>query len=252
MDITDIRNCAEYYQETYLETYYILTTYNGNCFILVGNKNNFAHLMGIEQSVYRSNGYGNAKKLFNDIINGVSINPRIIPNRISPTSKMHNKCLNFCQSGSLFWNNAGPISINYDPSKSSRHLNNVSILISDIQNGYTMGWVEDSDISINSESKFKKYCITTWIDESGKSTRQREKYMPNQDIDLLKGIIALNRDSILVKEKKYTYNRLQKKNILLSIARNNSNLLIDNMHKRFYEEIAIQDSIHCKINGVQF
>jgi hypothetical protein len=252
MNITDIRDCAEYFQEKYLETYYILTTYSGNCFILVGNKNNFAHLMGIEKNTYVSNGYSNANKLFNDIINGVSVNTNIIPNNISRTSKMYKKCLNFCKSNSLFWRNSGPISINYNPANSSRHLNNVSILISDMQTGYTMGWVEDSDININSESKLKKYCIATWIDESGNSTAQKEKYMPNQDIDLLKSIIALDKNSILVKEKKYTYDYTQRKNILQAIERNNSNLLIDNMHKRFYEEIAQQDPIHCKINGIQF
>ena len=252
MNITDIRNCANYFQEKYLETYYILTTYSGNCFILVGNKNNFAHLMGIEKNTYVSNGYSNANKLFNDIVNGVTINTNIIPNNISRTSKMYKKCLNFCQSNSLFWRNGGPIAINYNPANSSRHLNNVSILISDMQTGYTMGWIEDSDISINSESKLKKYCIATWIDESGNSITQKEKYMPNQDIDLLKAIIALDKNSMLVKEKKYTYDSTQRRNILQSIERNNSNLLIDNMHKRFYEEIARNNSIHCKINGIQF
>ena len=252
MNITDIRNCAEYFKQTYLEKYYILTTYSGKCFILVGSKNNFAHLMGIKKQTYISNGYSTANKLFNDIISGATITPRIIPNRISQTSKMYKKCLNFCRSDSLFWTNMGPISINYDPANSSNHLDHVSILISDTQTGYTMGWVDDSDIVINSESKLKKYCIATWIDESGNSTTQKEKYMPNQNIDLLKSILALDKNSILIREKTYTYSYAQRKDLLLSIERNNCNLLVDNAHKRSYEEIAEQHSIHCKINGKQF
>ena len=254
MDITDIRNCAEYYKRTYLEKYYILTTYSGKCFLLAGNKSNFPHLMGISKNTYRSHGYATAIGLFDDIINGQTINTRIVPNRISPTSKMYVKCLNFCQSDSLFWANNGPISINYNPANSSTHLNNVSILISDMQSGYSMGWIEDSNniISVNSESQLKKYCIATWIDESGNATRQKEKYMPNQDIDLLKSIIALDKNSALVKEKKYTYNYTERKDILQAIERNNSNLLIDNLHRRFYEDIARNEPIHCRINGTQF
>lgn len=254
MDITDIRKCAEHFKEKYLETYYILTTYSGKCFVLVGNKSNFPHLMGISKNTYRSNGYATANRLFDDVINGVTVSTRIIPNNISQTSKMYRKCLNFCLSDSLFWTNQGPISINYDPANSSTHLNNVAILISDTQSGYTMGWVEDNNniINVNSESKLKKYCIATWIDESGNNSAQKEKYMPRQDIDLLKTIIALDKNSALVKEKKYTYNYIQRKDILQAIERNNSNLLVDNLHKRFYEDIARSEAIHCRINGIQF
>lgn len=252
MDISDIRNCAEYYKRSFLETFYILTTYSGRCFVLVANKNNFPHLMGISKSKYQSNGYRSGNKLFDDIINNQAVSTAIIPRTISTTSKMYKKCLHFCDSQRLFWNNSGPVSINYNPAKSSLCLNHVDILISDLQSGYSMGWVKDSDIPINSESKIKKYCISSWIDENGSSYAQKEKYMPNQDIDILRQVIALDSNSEMLKEKSYVYSAAEKEDILLSIARNHSNLLLDNRNKQYYASIAVQKGIHCKINGVQF
>lgn len=57
MDINDIRCCAYYYQKNYLETFYIISTYHGKSFILIGEKENFPHLVGIAKQTYRSNGY---------------------------------------------------------------------------------------------------------------------------------------------------------------------------------------------------
>ena len=70
MNITDIQRCARYYQKNYLETFYIVSTYHGKSFILIGEKENFPHLMGISKSTYRSNGYRSPNTLYRDIIGG--------------------------------------------------------------------------------------------------------------------------------------------------------------------------------------
>ena len=40
MDISNIQKCARYYQKKYLETFYLVSTYHGKSFILVGEKEN--------------------------------------------------------------------------------------------------------------------------------------------------------------------------------------------------------------------
>lgn len=130
MNIIDIQKCADYFQDNYLKTFYLVITYNGESFILIGEEKNFPHLMGIEQKIYRSNGYERSDKLFKDIISRKTINNRIIPNKISKTSKMYKKVLNFTHSTDLFWKNTGPLAVNYNPCASSTKLGNVDILLS--------------------------------------------------------------------------------------------------------------------------
>ena len=48
MNITTIQSCADFFLENYLKTFYLVITYNGNSFILIGDKANFPHLMGIQ------------------------------------------------------------------------------------------------------------------------------------------------------------------------------------------------------------
>ena len=79
MNIVDIQKCAKYYKNEYLEKFYIVTTFNGNSFILVAEKSNFPHLMGIKNMIYKSNGYRNPAKLYTDILNGITI-PTAITN----------------------------------------------------------------------------------------------------------------------------------------------------------------------------
>lgn len=55
MNITDIQSCADFFRDNYLNTFYLVITYNGNSFILIGEKSNFPHLMGIQNRTYRSN-----------------------------------------------------------------------------------------------------------------------------------------------------------------------------------------------------
>lgn len=76
--------------------------------------------------------------------------------------------------------------------------------------------------------------------------------MPCQDVELIRFVFALDENSKLVRKKEYTYDRSQKKAILESCERNDSNLLVDTMNAHYYTEIAVADGIHCRINSVQY
>lgn len=252
MNITDIQQCADFYQINYIETFYFVITYSKKSFILIGEKENFPHLMGINKNTYRSNGYRSPRTLYNDIIYKKHINTRIIPNNISITSKMYNKVLNFQKSTDIFWKNNGPLTINFNPALSQTCLNNVDILMTDINTGYMLGWVENSNVPVNGTINIKKYCISTWIDESNGSTPSKEKYLPKQNTELIRYVYSLDSSSNLIQHKEYKYNSDQKKHILEICERNNSNLLIDSNNSRYYSEIALDQNIHCKINGRQY
>lgn len=252
MNITDIQACADFFQDNYLNTYYFVITYNGNSFILIGEKANFPHLMGIQKNTYRSNGYNKPQYLFNDIIARNSISTAIVPNNIATTSKMYKKVQNFMKSTDIFWKNSGPLTINYNSALSRTRLDNVDVLLTDINTGYMLGWVSNNRIAVNANINMEKYCISTWIDESNGTQRGKEKYMPEQDVELIRFVFALDKNSKLIKKKEYTYDRAQKKSILESCARNNSNLLIDTINAHYYTEIAVADGIHCKINRIQY
>lgn len=252
MNIDDIKKCADCFKTSFLETFYILTTYSGKCFLLVANKNNFPHSIGVPKDRYQSNGYKSGSKLFDDIIQEHPISKKIIPEIIVPNSKMYNKCKNYQEVSDLFWKNNCLMVVNFDPTLSTSRLDSVDILVTDIYLGYSLGWVFDCDININAYSKLKKYCISTRIDENEGKLADKEKYLPKQDIDILKEVIALNQDSVMIREKKYTYSDAMKEAILLATERNSCNLLIDKTNKRNYERIAISKGIHCRINGVQY
>lgn len=252
MNITDIHKCADFFQENYLKTFYLVITYNGNSFILIGEKANFPHLMGIPNKTCRSNGYNKPQYLFNDIIARNPISTSIIPNNTATTSKMYKKVLNFTKNTDIFWKNSGPLTINYNPSLSSTKLNNVDVLLTDINTGYMLGWVSNNKVSINANIMMKKFCICTWIDESTGSQQSKEKYMPDQNVELIRFVFALDANSKLIRKKEYIYTHSQKKEILKSCERNNSNLLIDSINAHHYTEIAVTNNIHCKINGIQY
>ncbi len=252
MNITEIQQCADFFRHNYLQTFYLLITYNGKSFILIGEKSNFPHLMGIPKNTYKSHGYNNPRTLFNDIINRNSIHTSIVPNHISTTSKMYKKALNFQKSTDLFWRNKGPLAIHYQPIFSKTKLNNVDVLLTDIMAGYMLGWVFHTRIPVNKDINIEKYCICTWIDESGGTVQGKEKYMPGQDVELIRYIFSFDSNSKLKSKKEYSYDYEQKKSILYSCERNNSNLLIDHINSHFYIKIAIENKIHCKINGMQY
>lgn len=252
MNINNIKQCADFFYDNYLKTFYLLITYYGKSYILIGEKANFPHLMGIQKNTYRSNGYAHPKYLFNDIIRNKPVSHSIIPNNISTTSKMYKKALNFTKSTDIFWKNTGPVTINYNPSLSQTNLNHVNILITDIKRGYMLGWVYNSNVPVNATINIKKYCICTWIDESASTTPHKEKYMPTQNIELIRYIFAFDEKSKLIKKKEYSYDYSQKKSFLQLCERNNSNLNIDSMNAPHYVKIALAESIHCQINNIQY
>lgn len=252
MNITDIQQCADFYQTNFIETFYFIITYSGKSFILIGEKENFPHLMGIRKNVYRSNGYRNPRTLYNDILSRNPINTNIIPNNIATTSKMYRKALNFQNSTDIFWKNSGLLAINFNPALSHTHLDNVDVLLTDINAGYMLGWVSNANIPVNGTISIEKYCISTWIDESSGSIASKEKYLPNQDTELIRNVYALDSSSKLIRHKEYKYDRDQKKLMLQVCERNNSNLLLDSHNIGYYVDIAVAENIHCKINGVQY
>lgn len=249
MDKRDVQNCARFYQTNYLETFYLVSTYNGKSCILVAEKDNFPHLVGIRRSVYKSNGYRSPYSLYQDILLGNSISDKIIPNIIATNSKMYKKVRNFEKSTEVFWNNKGPLAISYDTSKSSTLLDSIDIILSDIDSGFMLGWKENKNIPINAEIKLTKYCICSWIDESDGSKRQKEKYMPQQEVEIIRNIFAFDKQSNLLRQKEYKYSSEEKENILRIIERNDSNLLVDRKNERYYSDIAAEKNIQCRING---
>lgn len=146
MDITDIQSCAYFFQDNYLKTFYLVITYNGSSFILIGEKANFPHLMGIQNNTHRSNGYNSTL--------------------------------------------------------SSTKLNNVDVPLTDINTGYMLGWVSNSKLAVNANINMEKYCICTWIDESTGTQQNKEKYMPSQDVELIRFVFALDENSKLVRKKR--------------------------------------------------
>jgi hypothetical protein len=250
MDIRDIRNCADHYQENFLETFYLVSTYNGKSFMLVGEKGNFPHLMGIARNTYNSNGYRTPHPLYNDILERKAIPSRIIPSGIPTTSIMYKKASNFQENTNVFWKNQCPLVIDYDAQLAGKKLD-VNILIADIKSGYMLGWTDNKKVQINAEITLKKYCISSWIDESAGSAQRKEKYLPSQDIELIRHVFSFDKHSDLLKQKEYSYDADEKKYVLLALERNGANLLINAANERFYAEIARSSGIHCKINGIQ-
>ena len=165
---------------------------------------------------------------------------------------MYKKALNFTRSTDIFWKNNGPITINYAPQLSNTRLNNVDILLTDTKSGYMLGWVSNNKISVNANINLEKYCICTWIDESSGTQANREKYMPTQTVELIRYVFAFDENSKLLKKKESSYNHSQKKSILKSCERNNSNILLDSQNTHHYIQIASKENIHCKINGIQY
>ena len=97
-----------------------------------------------------------------------------------------------------------------------------------------------------------KFCISSWIDESDGTVKQKEKYMPLQDVELIHTILEFDVTANLVTQKQIRYLKEQKIQVLESVARNNANLLISKRNENNYVTIAKAKGIHCKINGVQY
>lgn len=249
MNITDIQLCADHFYNEYLRTFYLITTYNNKSFILIGEKSNFPHLMGIGKATYRSHGYARPAHLFNAIISRQNIARPIIPPSISPTSKMYKKAIHFTDNSSIFWNNTYPIVIYFDASRSASMLNNVDIILSDMDSGYMLGWVSNKKVPISENISIEKYCICTWIDEHGSSLTRKERYLPSQNVELIRYVFSFDSDSKLKKKKEYAYSNIQKRELLSICERNRCNLLLDRNNSFQYISVAKMNSIHCCING---
>lgn len=115
-----------------------------------------------------------------------------------------------------------------------------------------LGWTKNSEIPVNGEINLLKYCISTWIDESNGTSKNKEKYLSSQNVELIRHVFAFNGNTELIKQKEYKYNSNEKIEILNMISRNESNLLIDSRNQHFYIELAVNNKIHCKINDIQY
>lgn len=249
MNYADIQQCANFYKNKFVEQFYIVTTYNDTSFILIAEQDNFPHLMGISRKQYVSNGYSKAKKLYQDILNGIIVSNKIIPTNIVPNSKMYNKAINFCNSTNIFTANSSSIIVNFDPTKSSSNLANVDRLILGLENGYMLGCCSSKTITVSNDIKINSLCISSWIDESDGKTSQKEKYLPLQDVELIHSVIIFNSSADLVNQREFKYQKESKKKILEAISRNNANLLINKRNENTYIGIAKNEHIACKING---
>ncbi|MBP3700558.1 MAG: hypothetical protein J6I64_01580, partial [Lachnospiraceae bacterium] len=114
------------------------------------------------------------------------------------------------------------------------------------------GWVKNANLQVNVESSLKKYCFTSWIDESDGITSQKEKYMPSQNVELIRYVFAFDENSKMIQQKQYTYSASEKTDILRIIERNQANLLLDSHNKHPFVKLALENNIHCKINEISY
>lgn len=253
MNINDIYRCARYYRDNYINQFYIVTTYNDNTFIVVGEKKNFPHLMGIPHNKLISNGYPKSAKFYADILNNVPITTRLIPKNITINSKMYIKAFNFDKSQSVLRKSHLPIVINYDASKTDRKLNSVDKLIVDPVSGFMLGCIENTMINITNDIRLKKYCISTWMDEHESEEKLREKYIYNQDIEVIKTVLTLGTEANQIEPlKSYQINNKEKKKIIEILNRCNANLLVNKRVLQNYISLIDDSIVNCNINNVNY
>lgn len=253
MNINDIYKCARYYRDNYINQFYIVTTYNDNTFIVVGEKKNFPHLMGIPHKKLLSNGYPKSAKFYTNILNNVPITTRLIPQDITKGSKMYIKALNFEKSQNVLTKNHLPIVINYDASKTNRNLNSVDKLIVDPVSGFMLGCIKNTMVDITNDIKLKKYCISTWMDENGSSERLKEKYIYNQDIEVIKTVLTLGTEANQIEPlKSYPINSKEKEKIIEILNRCNANLLVNKRVVQNYISLIDDRGISCSINNISY
>ena len=110
-----------------------------------------------------------------DILLGITLLLTGFLARISQTSKMYKKVLNFQNSADIFWGNAGPLAVDFNPALSNSNLNNVDLLLTDIQRGYMLGWKHSATINVSGAASIKRYCISSWIDDRTQAESLRAK-----------------------------------------------------------------------------
>ena len=115
-----------------------------------------------------------------------------------------------------------------------------------------LGWVSNRKVSVSENISIEKYCICTWIDESDSSAARKEKYLPSQNVELMRYVFSFDNNSRLKMKKEYKYTTSQKKLLLTIFARNNCDLLMDKNNRNQYISIAKNNHIHCCINGILY
>lgn len=73
--------------------------------------------------------------------------------------------------------------------------------ITNINTVYMLGWVSNNKIAVNANINIEKYCICTWIDESAGTQQQKEKYMPGQNVELIRFVFALDKIQSLFEKR---------------------------------------------------
>ncbi len=192
--INDIYNCAEYYNSNFLQKEYNIITYDGLSIRLLAEKSSFPHLIGIKRERILSNGYSNLNDFVDDLLNRRPISRRIIPATITRSSKIGTKLSGFLSSIAALdeWNT---LIILYDPCLNTFHLGSVDFLFSNYDNGYSLGWVE------NSRTNTIDYTPSTFINESSGSCASKEKYYLNQKFTLIRRIHVLTRNGCEIYKK---------------------------------------------------
>lgn len=251
MNISDIQKCARFYKDNFVNQFYIVTTYNDNTFIVVGERKNFPHLIGIPHNKLISNGYPKSAKFYADILEGKAMPLKLVPNDITEGSKMYVKIHNFEKSRSVLSKNHLPIVINYDATRVNRKLNSVDKLIIDPESGFMLGCIENTTVNITSDIHLKKYCISSWMDENGSSQNLREKYVYNQDIEVIKTVLTLGAETNQTEPlKNYSINSKEKEKIINILNRCNANLLVNKRVIQNYISVAKDKNVNCSINGI--
>lgn len=250
MNINDVQKCARYYLDNFIKQFYIVTTYNDNTFIVVGERKNFPHLMGIPHKKLLSNGYPKSSRFYADVLENKQITTKIIPNDITVNSKMYCKIQNFERSRDVLSKNHLPIVINYDASKTNRNLNSVDKLIVDPKSGYMLGCIENTNVSVTNDIHLKKYCISSWMDEYDGKENLKEKYIYNQDVEIIKTVLTLGAETNQTEPlKNYPINIKEKNDIVDILTRCNANLLVNKRVLQNYVSVIKDKNVQCMINN---
>ncbi len=166
---------------------------------------------------------------------------------------MYIKAFNFDKSQNVLRKNHLPIVINYNPSKANRKLNSVDKLIVDPISGFMLGCIENTMVNITNDIRLKKYCISTWMDENGSEERLKEKYIYNQDIEVIKTVLTLGTEANQTEPlKSYQINNKEKKKIIEILDRCNANLLVNKRVLQNYISLIDDNVVNCKINNVDY
>lgn len=253
MNINDVQKCARYYRDNFINQFYIVTTYNDNTFIVVGERKNFPHLVGVPRDKLKSNRYPKSARFYADMLDNKAVTTNLVPNDITRNSKMYGKILNFEKSREVLSKNHLPIVINYDATKTNRKLNSVDKLIVDPINGYMLGCIENTSVSVTNDIHLKKYCISSWMDENGSKESLREKYIYNQDIEIIKTVLTLGAETNQTEPlKNYPINSKEKNDIIEILGRCNANLQVNKRVLQNYISVIKDKGITCSINNFMY